>query len=190
MLKLIKEKKEINLLSYLPPFLREYDETKTALDAENPEFKLLWEQSARVLDESFILTANEYGIGRFEKLTGILPDPESDLEARRSAVMVKWLSKLPYTYRMLLKQLEVICGEDFSVIKRLDEEYFLRVVTHLRDFGKTAEVKRLLDEMIPANITADYYNSVTFKSEKYPFLYTGIKACGKHKKVVVNVSRF
>ncbi len=190
MLKLIKEKKEINLLSYLPPFLREYDETKTALDAENPEFKLLWEQSARVLDESFILTANEYGIGRFEKLTGILPDPESDLEARRSAVMVKWISKLPYTYRMLLKQLEVICGEDFSVTKRLDEEYFLRVVTHLRDFGKTAEVKRLLDEMIPANITADYYNSVTFKSEKYPFLYTGIKACGKHKKVVVNIRRF
>ena len=104
--------------------------------------------------------------------------------------MVKWLSKLPYTYRMLLKQLEVICGEDFSVTKRLDEEYFLRVVTHLRDFGKTAEVKRLLDEMIPANITADYYNSVTFKSEKYPVLHTGIKACGKHKKVVVNIRRF
>ena len=107
---MIKAKREIDLLSYLPPFLREYDETKTALDAENPEFKLLWEQSARVLDGSFILTADEYGIGRFEKLTGILPDPESDLEARRSAVMVKWLSKLPYTYRMLLKQLEVICG--------------------------------------------------------------------------------
>ena len=137
---MIKAKREIDLLSYLPPFLREYDETKRVLNAENPEFKLLWEQSARVLDGSFILTADEYGIGRFEKLTGILPDPKSNLEARRSAVMVKWLSKLPYTYRMLLKQLEVICGEDFSVTKRLDEEYFLRVVTHLRDYGKTAAI--------------------------------------------------
>ena len=182
--------REIDLVSYLPPFLAAFKEIAVTLEAENPEFVLVWNASERVLKNEFIETSDEYGISRFEKLTGILPDPESDLEARRSAVMVKWLSKLPYTYRMLLKQLEVICGEDFSVTKRIDEEYFLRVVTHLRDFGKTAEVKRLLDEMIPANITADYYNSVTFKSEKNPALYAGVKACGKHKRVVVNVSRY
>ena len=187
---MIKAKKEIDLLSYLPQFLREYEETKSALDAENPEFELLWEYAGQVLDSSFIDRADEYGIKRFEKLLGILPDAESDLETRRSAVKVKWLSKLPYTYRMLLKQLEIICGEDFSVTKKFEEEYFLRVVTHLRDFGRTSEVKKLLDEMIPANMTADYYNSVTFKSEKYPVLYTGVGTCGKHKRIAAKVSRF
>ena len=187
---MIKAKKEIDLLSYLPQFLREYEETKSALDAENPEFELLWEQAGEVLNSSFIDRADEYGIKRFEKLLGILPDAESDLETRRSAVKVKWLSKLPYTYRMLLKQLEIICGEDFSVTKKFEEEYFLRVVTHLRDFGRTSEVKRLLDEMIPANMTADYYNSVTFKSEKYPVLYTGVGTSGKHKRIAAKVSRF
>ncbi|MBD5103713.1 MAG: DUF2313 domain-containing protein, partial [Ruminococcaceae bacterium] len=121
---MIKAKKEIDLLSYLPQFLREYEETKSALDAENPEFELLWEQAGEVLNSSFIDRADEYGIKRFEKLLGILPDAESDLETRRSAVKVKWLSKLPYTYRMLLKQLEIICGEDFSVTKKFGEEYF------------------------------------------------------------------
>ncbi len=186
----VNRKENIDLLSYLPNFLKEYDELKAALDAENPEFKLIWEQSARALNNSFIDAADEYGIGRFEKLTGILPDRDSGLEARRDAVKVKWLSKLPYAYRMLLKQLEVICGNDFSVTRKFENEYFLRVVTHLRDFGRTAEVKKLLAEMIPANITADYYNSVTFKAEKEPVLFAGIKACGKHKKITVHVSRF
>lgn len=187
---MIKAKKEIDLLSYLPPFLREYDETKAALDAENPEFELLWERVGEVLDSSFIDRADEYGIRRFEKLLGILPDADSDLEARRSAVKVKWLSKLPYTYRMLLKQLEVICGEDFSVTKKFAEDYFLRVVTHLRDFGRTSEVKKLLYEMIPANMRFDYYNSVTFLSDKYPVLYTGVGICGKHKRIAAEISRF
>lgn len=185
-----KAKREISLLSYLPPFLREYEETKTALDAENPEFEALWEQAGRVLDNSFIDRADAEGIKRFEKLLRILPDPDSDLEARRDAVKVKWQNKLPYTFRRLLKQLEIICGEDFSVTKRFEEEYFLRVVTHLRDFGRTAEVKKLLDEMIPANITADYYNSVTFKSDKSPVLYAGIKNYGKRKRLSVKVNRY
>lgn len=187
---MIKAKKEIDLLSYLPPFLREYEETKAALNAENPEFKLLWEQAGKALDSSFIDRADEYGIKRFEKLLGILPDADSDLEARRSVVKAKWLSKLPYTYRMLLKQLEIICGEDFSVTKRFETDYFLRVVTHLRDYGKSLEVKKLLDEMIPANMRLDYYNSVTFKSDKNPVLYTGVKVCGKHKRVKAAVNKY
>lgn len=187
---LVKAKKEIDLLNYLPPFLREYDETRAALNAEDPEFELLWEHAGEVLDSSFIDRADEYGIKRFEKLLGILPDTESDLETRRSAVKIKWLSKLPYTYRMLLKQLGIICGDDFSVSKKFGEDYFLRVVTHLRDFGRTSEVKKLLDEMIPANMTADYYNSVTFVSEKYPVLYTGVATCGKHKRITAEISRF
>lgn len=187
---MIKAKKEINLLSYLPPFLREYEETKAALNAEDPEFKLLWEQAGKVLDSSFIDRADEYGIKRFEKLLGILPDADSDLEARRSVVKARWLSKLPYTYRMLLRQLGIICSGDFSVSRSFETDYFLRVVSHLRDYGKTLEVKKLLDEMIPANMRFDYYNSVTFKSDKDPALYTGARLCGKHKKITAAINRY
>ncbi len=50
----------------------------------------------------------------------------------------------------------------FSVTKRLDEEYFLGGGNPFEDYERRPEVKRLLYEIIPANITADYYNSVTF----------------------------
>lgn len=186
---MIKAKKEIDLLSYLPNFLREYDETKAALNAENPEFKLLWELSAEALDNSFILTAGEDGIKRFEKLLGILPEPGRDLETRRGIVLARWLSRLPYTYRMLLRRLFELCGDDnFSVQKSFEEEYFIRVVTHMRDWGKTPEARRLLAEMLPANMTSDYYNSITFKAEKNPAVYCGMKVYGKRKKIKVQLA--
>ena len=173
--------KKIDLLSYLPEFLREYEETKAALDAENPEFILLWEQSARAFADSFILTADEYGIRRFEKLLGICADPKLDLEARREIVLVRWMSRLPYTYRMLLKQLYELCGEDFTVSKSFETDYFLKVVTHLRNWAKTPEIKRLINKMTPANILTEYYNSILIKTEAPPKAYCGAKIGGKRK---------
>ena len=79
--------REPRLVSYLPPFLQEYREIHTALEAEDPEFRLVWEGTDYVLRNEFILTADEYGIFRFEKLLGIVPVKGEDLESRRMAVL-------------------------------------------------------------------------------------------------------
>ena len=39
--------REVDLVSYLPPFLAEYKEINIALTAENPEFALAWEAADR-----------------------------------------------------------------------------------------------------------------------------------------------
>ena len=79
--------REVDLVSYLPPYLQEYNqETVAALEAENPEFRLIWEASDRVLYNEFIATADEYGISRFEKILNILPSKEDTLESRRARV--------------------------------------------------------------------------------------------------------
>ena len=54
--------REVDLVSYLPPFLAEYQETNLTLTAENPEFALVWKAADRVLTNEFIVTADEYGI--------------------------------------------------------------------------------------------------------------------------------
>lgn len=186
---MVEAKREIDLLSYLPRFLREYDETKAALEAENPEFRILWEQSAGALDNSFILTAEEWGIKRFEKLLGIFPAPKQGLEARRETVLVRWLSRLPYTYRMLLRELNIVCGENFEVSKSFDDDYYLQVVTHVRDWTKTPEIKRLINKMVPANIRTEHYNSILIKAEKSPRVYCGADAYKKRKKITVCVKK-
>ena len=66
--------REVDLVSYLPPFLAEFKEIAITLEAENPEFVLVWNAAERVLSNEFIETADEYGISRFEKILKILPD--------------------------------------------------------------------------------------------------------------------
>ncbi|MCM1228274.1 MAG: YmfQ family protein [Clostridium sp.] len=122
--------KEVDLVSYLPSFLAEFKEIAVALEAENPEFTLVWNAADRVLYNEFIATADEYGISRFEKILNILPSREDTLESRRTNVMSKWLSDLPYTMKILIKNLQILCGgNDFTISKSFNN-YTIRIITH------------------------------------------------------------
>ena len=39
--------REVDLVSYLPPFLAEFKEIAVTLEAENPEFVLVWNAAER-----------------------------------------------------------------------------------------------------------------------------------------------
>ena len=62
--------REVDLVSYLPPFMAEFKEIMATLEAENPEFVLVWEAADRVLQNEFIETSDEYGISRWERILG------------------------------------------------------------------------------------------------------------------------
>ena len=102
--------REVDLVSYLPPFLAEYQETNLTLTAENPEFALVWKAADQVLTNEFIATADEYGISRFEKLLGIFPSKGEELESRRQKVQLKWAATLPYTLKHLQEVLASVLG--------------------------------------------------------------------------------
>ena len=63
--------KTVDLVSYLPPFMADFKEISVTLEAENPEFVLVWNAADRVLQNEFIESADEYGISRFEKIWNI-----------------------------------------------------------------------------------------------------------------------
>ena len=77
--------RQIDLVSYLPPYLQAYREQVAALAAENPEFLLIWDAVDKVLYNHFICTADEYGISRYEKILGIRPTEDDNLD-RKSVV--------------------------------------------------------------------------------------------------------
>ena len=87
--------REVDLVSYLPPFLAEYKEIRAALAAEDPEFRIIWEAADRVLRNEFIATADEFGVSRYEKLLGITPYEKEQLESRRNRVMARWFTRIP-----------------------------------------------------------------------------------------------
>lgn len=182
-------RKKTELISYLPPFLAEYEEIRETLKAQDPEFDSLWEASERVLRNGFADTADEAGVKRFEKLLGITPSQEDSIEVRRSAIRSRWLRSLPYTAGMLIKKLTVLCGNDFKVTVSPDE-YKVRIITHLRLYGEILALREILDEMIPANMTSESFNSISFNADGAAFVYTGFRITGKHRKIKTEVKNY
>ena len=157
--------REVGLTSYLPPFMAEYKEINAALTAEDPEFRLLWNAADRVLQNEFIETADEYGIGRFEKLLGILPSIEDTTESRRSRVRTRWFTELPYTWRMFLHKLTALCAEnDFLITGQLDD-YRVGLEVHLELYGEIGELELLIEKMFPCNMVADIRNNILIEAQ-------------------------
>ena len=143
--------REVDLISYLPPFMQQYKEPVSALKAKEPEFTTVWEAVDRILYNHFISTADEYGIGRFEKLLGIRPSCEDTLETRRWQVQLKWSAMVSYTLPRLREFLISVLGEDGFLLKSSDE-YNLELIL----INKADEVYRTitntLQEWLPVNI--------------------------------------
>lgn len=153
--------REVDLVSYLPPFMQSYKEPVAALEAENPEFSLMWSATDRCLRNRFISTADEYGISRFEKMLKIYPTADDTLESRRSRVQSKWFNTIPYTWRVLLQKLLVLCGDsDFEVTGDFKTGYTLYIDTDLELYGQVEELENIINTMIPENLVVVSKNSI------------------------------
>jgi hypothetical protein len=163
--------KEVDLLSYWMPVLRQIKELKEIAKAEEPELRYILEACDRTLSNFFITTADEYGISRFEKMMGLFPDEGEDLEARRFNVLVKWNDKVPYTDEELYNRLLSICGEgNFKIIPQY-EEYGIDITTMVGMRGAFDAVTTLLLDMLPCNLVLTLRNII--KTEKATPLTVG-----------------
>ena len=144
--------KEVNLLGYWLPILRQLKEFKEIAKAEEPEIIALLEAIDRALANMFIETADEDGISHFENMMGIIPEAGDTLDTRRYRVFIKWNDQLPYTEEALKDLLSVLCGEDGYVLKPDYDNYSLIVKLALENESIVAEVEALLDRVIPANL--------------------------------------
>ncbi len=152
--------REVDLVSYLPPFMTEYQEINATLNAENPEFKIVWEAADQTLKNEFIATADEYGLSRFERILRIYPSTEDTLESRRARVQARWFASLPYTWRMLIEKLISICGENGFTISKDFLFYRIKLEVNLDMFGQVEELERLIEVMTPCNMVFDAQNKL------------------------------
>ena len=77
----------MQIINYYPPVVRQIKEIQRIATAEDREFSKLAAASASVLKNMFISTADGYGIARFEKISGITPEPGMTLEERKMHVL-------------------------------------------------------------------------------------------------------
>ena len=167
--------REVNLTSYLPLFMQKYQEPMAALEAENDEFNIIWNATEKVLYNRFIATADEDGISRYEKLLGILPSLEDNLESRRLKIQLKWFGGLPYTVRVLLQKMIILCGNtDFSLTDNFTKGYTLTIKTNLEEFGKVRELEDIFTKIIPLNIVIESNNEIAIEADGSNYIAGGI----------------
>lgn len=166
--------RDVDLVSYLPPFLAEFKEDAVTLEAENPEFRLVWEATDRVLKNEFIATADEYGISRFEKLLHIFPSNEDTLKSRRTRVQARWFSTVAYTLKGFIAKLAILCGDsDFTVIKDY-LHYRVEIETSLELFGQIEELEHIINSMIPCNIVIVSDNKISCEAKGFALITGGV----------------
>lgn len=158
--------READLASYLPIFMQKYKEPVATLEAENPEFDIAWNEVNKILYNHFISTADEHGIAQFEKILGILPSEEDDIESRRVRVQTKWVNKLPYTIRILTEKIKILsAGADFVIETDLRQGYWIIIHTMLELIGQVKELEHIIDRVIPCNMVATSVNHIHVRAD-------------------------
>jgi hypothetical protein len=157
--------RDIQLLNHLPLFVQEYKEIMEIMKTENPEFQSAVDETEIIMNNQFIESCDIKGIARFENLMGITPESNDTLESRISRVLTRWNDVVPYTYIILCRKLNTLCGKDNYEIERNINEYKMDITTHLELPGQTEELDYLLDYMMPVNIVVTSKNIMNLNME-------------------------
>lgn len=145
----------MNLIKYMPPFLKEVREFKEIFGTEDIQIEKLNNQINSMLREVIVKTAEDYGLRRYEKIYGITR-PAETLEARRMAILLKMNNRVAYTYKWLIQTLnEAIGAENYKITTDFNN-YKMNIEIAL-NYTEAAELlKNDLVKQMPANIELDY----------------------------------
>lgn len=151
---------QVNLINYLPEFLRDIREYKVLTAVEDSEINLLLEGVEAAFNDQAVDTATEYGVSRLEKIMNI-NKKSTDLDARKTEIKTKLGQQLPYTEYTLRKALAEICPpgksgndeeSDGFQLQVLQEEYTVKVLISLWNKSKRDVVDAMIRQVVPANM--------------------------------------
>jgi len=178
--------RKADLISYLPPIIRDVRELKAITDAENPEFRSVFGTSEQVLKNQFIHDCDIDGISRYESILGIKPTSDDTLESRVLRVSSRWNDKIPYTWKSFLERLDALCGKGNYTIGLENWIYTINLKTHMGVYGGLEEIYNLLDEIIPCNMVVNLSNDLIHENETDTFIGSAL-VCGSHYILTENI---
>ena len=152
----------VNLIARLPTLMKKYDEIVKVTDAQNPEFDFVWAIEEWMRRQLYIITAEEYGLRRYEKLLKITPLEGESFTARRNHILVRWNQQTPYTFRFLIGLLEVLTGGNFEVNPNF-HYYEMEIRVFTLDSGIISDLAFILRHIIPANIALTSSNHISIE---------------------------
>lgn len=169
--------RDVNLIAHLPLFIQKFREIQQIMNAENPEFQLVIDESEKIKNNQFIETSDLVGISKFERLLNIMPLADDTLESRISRIMSRWNDVVPYTYKALIQKLIQLCDGLNFTINRNFNEYKMEIITHLELSGQVDELQYLLGYIIPVNLELTSKNEIYCDSYGQQNIGMGMAFC-------------
>ena len=140
------------LSEYLPEYFRQYKDIVQIMETESAELEKIRDIHQKVKENQFVSTCSEEGITRHEKMLGMIPTENETWEERRFRLLTRWNTTIPYNYRYLLRQLDMLCGS-LGYQADIDFEHqVLRIKVELVSKFMVDSVISMLDAVLPCNI--------------------------------------
>ena len=146
------DNRNVAIEEYWPPVVGKSAEFKQIAVAENPEFNTLFECIRRILNEAYVKDASLYGVERWEKILGIVPNLEDSLDTRKTRVLTFLNLKLPYSWRVLENMIVAFVGGNNFKMSYINDKSELTVLIK-PDFKDQYEtILTLLKNVVPLNV--------------------------------------
>lgn len=144
--------REVDILSYLPSILHDIKELQKVSELENPSLERVWELVESILNNQFILTLDDRGASRYEKMLGLIAGESETLETRRFRILSRYQEQAPYSYPVLKQLLDSLLGEGKYELTRSTSEKWVRVKMGLTVAREFDIVEVLLERVTPQNM--------------------------------------
>lgn len=146
----------VDISKYWIQIIRDTNEFKQIAAAENPEFNGLLDAIYNALKDGFIHEATGYGVGRWEKLLGLIVKDGMTLEDRKTQILTHLSVKLPYTWRVLKQMITTCVGEDNYTMFIDNDTQTLHISLMSNVVSKTDEIKQLFKRVLPMNLVVEH----------------------------------
>ena len=140
------------LNDYLPEYLKDVEEFKALMDAEQPEFENITALINNASNDFSVFTLTEDGVRRWESILGIAGKAADSLDARRFRIITHIIGQIPITKRSLYAQLVTLCGEGGFTMEINSATYTLNVKVGVEAQSAFNDVKELITRLAPANL--------------------------------------
>lgn len=144
--------REVNLLGYIPPVLHEIKEIVEIANVEKKPVEGTWQAIEDSLNNQFIVTVNEEGASRYEKMLKINVPATDTIDTRRFRLSTRFQEQAPYTWIVLEQLLDSLLGKNQYVLERNVANKTLKVKIELTVKGQFDAVVVMLERITPQNM--------------------------------------
>lgn len=178
-----KIERDAHVERYYPSVVAPAKEFKVLAEAENPEFKLLYDAFWKWFANTFIFSTDLEGVERWEKMLSITPSQSESLSDRRKEILFRINNRVPYTERTLTQMYDIMYGKN-TVVPEVRENLYELVLSLTGDaIWEAKKVKIYARCIVPANLVI---LTSRFLGE-YPLYFHAAGIVQNYKKITVDM---